>query len=493
MGRRKGKMKIKGGKGFLRNLIFLGILIEFFTVRSFCEEVKKPNVAGSFYPASAKKLAAMVDNFIVRAKVKPIEGDIVAIIVPHAGYQFSGLVAGYSFKCLKNRKYETVIVIGPSHYFHFDGISVYNKGFFETPLGKIKVDSLLAERLIREDKKIKFYPQAFVREHSIEVELPFLQCSLKNFNLVPVVMGNLSRENCKILGNALAKLIKDKKVLLVISTDMSHFYPGNVAGKIDRGTIAELKKFNPESLFNKISGGECKLCGAAPVVSGMIAAQILGANRIKVLKYANSGDVTGDKSRVVGYMAAVIYKERNEKMELDEKQKERLLKIARSSIESYLKKGKIVKFEESDPLLIKKQGAFVTLTKEGKLRGCIGSMVGVMPLYETIAKMAIEAAVRDPRFPSLQMDELSKIHIEISVLSELKLIDDVNEIKVGRDGILIRKGFSSGVLLPQVAAEYGWDRTTFLEQTSRKAGLPPDAYKEGAQIYIFTAQIFGEN
>ena len=225
----------------------------------------------------------------------------------------------------------------------------------------------------------------------------------------------------------------------------------------------------------------------------MIAAQILGANRIKVLKYANSGDVTGDKSRVVGYMAAVIYKERNEKMELDEKQKERLLKIARSSIEGYLKKGKIVKFEESDPLLIKKQGAFVTLTKEGKLRGCIGSMVGVMPLYETIAKMAIEAAVRDPRFPSLQMDELSKIHIEISVLSELKLIDDVNEIKVGRDGILIRKGFSSGVLLPQVAAEYGWDRTTFLEQTSRKAGLPPDAYKEGAQIYIFTAQIFGEN
>jgi len=488
-------MKIKREKSFLRNLIFLGIFVGFFTVRGFCEEVpliKKPNVAGSFYPASAKKLAVMVDNFIVRAEVKPIEGDIVAIIAPHAGYQFSGSLAGYSFKSIKNRGYETVIVIGPSHYLSFDGISVYNKGFFETPLGKIKVDSLLAERLINEHKKIRFYPQAFVREHSIEVELPFLQRSLKNFNLVPVVMGNFSRGNCKILGNALAKLIKDKNVLLVVSTDMSHFYPDNLAGKIDRGTIAELKKFNPESLFNKISRGECKLCGAAPVVAGMIAAQILGANRIKVLKYANSGDVTGDKSRVVGYIAAVIYKERKEKMELDEKQKERLLKIARSSIESYLKNGRILKFEENDPLLIKKQGAFVTLTKKDKLRGCIGSMVGVMPLHETIAKMAVEAAFKDPRFPPLQRDELSKIHIEISVLSELKLIDDVDEIKVGRDGILIRKGFSSGVLLPQVATQYGWDRTTFLEQTSRKAGLPPHAYKEGAQIYIFTAQIFGE-
>ena len=179
-------------------------------------------------------------------------------------------------------------------------------------------------------------------------------------------------------------------------------------------------------------------------------------------------------------------------MKLNESQKKRLLKIARESIETYLKEGKVTKFEEEDPLLTRKQGAFVTLTERGRLRGCIGSLIGEMPLHKTIAKMAIEAAFRDPRFSPLKKDELSKIHIEISVLSELKLIKDINKIEVGRDGILIRKGFYSGVLLPQVATEYHWDRNTFLEQTCYKAGLPRDAYKEGAQIYIFTAQVFGE-
>ena len=179
-------------------------------------------------------------------------------------------------------------------------------------------------------------------------------------------------------------------------------------------------------------------------------------------------------------------------MELNESQKKRLLKIARESIETYLDKGKVAKFKEEDPLLTRKQGAFVTLTERGRLRGCIGSLIGEMPLHKTIAKMAVEAAFRDPRFSPLKKDELSKIHIEISVLSELRLTKDINKIEVGRDGILIRKGFYSGVLLPQVATEYHWDRNTFLEQTCYKAGLPRDAYKEGAEIYIFTAQVFGE-
>ncbi len=179
-------------------------------------------------------------------------------------------------------------------------------------------------------------------------------------------------------------------------------------------------------------------------------------------------------------------------MELNESQKKRLLKIARESIETYLKEGKVTKFEEEDPLLTRKQGVFVTLTEKRELRGCIGSLIGEMPLCETVAKMAIEAAFRDPRFSPLKKDELSKIHIEISVLSELRLTKDINKIEVGRDGILIRKGFYSGVLLPQVATEYRWDRNTFLEQTCYKAGLPRDAYKEGTEIYIFTAHVFGE-
>ena len=177
---------------------------------------------------------------------------------------------------------------------------------------------------------------------------------------------------------------------------------------------------------------------------------------------------------------------------LNEGQKERLLQIARRSIEEYFSSGKAPELTETDPTLIEKKGAFVTITKGGTLRGCIGYIEPIKPLYQTISEMAIQAAVGDPRFPAMDERELKEVRLEISVLSPLRKIDDPSQIEVGTHGIMLRQGFNSGLLLPQVATEYGWGREEFLENTCYKAGLPPDAWKKGAEISIFSADVFGE-
>jgi len=475
---------------------------------SLCKEAE---FAGSFYPGSNVKLASMVDGFIKAARVPETEGKIFAIIAPHAGYVYSGGVAGYSFKAIQGKPFETVIIIGPTHRYHFNGVSVYGKGFFSTPLGRVEIDSEVAAALINSSERISFKKEVFAGEHSVEVEIPFLQRALKDFKIVPVIMGRLTYENCEALGRALAGVIgEDERILVVASTDMSHYKSYRQALQMDRFTISLLTRLKPRLLFDHIQRGVSELCGAGPVLSTLIAANELNINKIRVLKYANSGDVTGDKQRVVGYMAAVLYRtgakvqrhkgtkegeeEGGEGM-LDEKQKKRLLNIARESIGFYLSKSEQKEFTETEPVLLEKNGVFVTLKKKGELRGCIGCYTPTTkPLYETVADMAISAATQDPRFPKVTPEELEEIKIEISVLSELEKIDDVNKIETGKHGVVVRKGFRGGVFLPQVATETGWDREEFLSKLcAHKAGLSPDAWKDkDTQIYIFTVQKFEE-
>jgi AmmeMemoRadiSam system protein A len=243
-----------------------------------------------------------------------------------------------------------------------------------------------------------------------------------------------------------------------------------------------------------------------PVTTALLACDKIGVDKIAILQYANSGDITGDKTRVVGYVSAVIYENEQSKNKegkemqhkgakmLSDVQRKRLLEIARSTIKTYLETGKVLKIKEDDPLFNKGMGAFVTLHKRGELRGCIGNIIGRGPLYLTVRDMAIESATGDPRFPRVTPDELKDIDIEISVLSELEKVTNVEEIEMGVHGVLIRKGFASGVFLPQVAAETGWSRDEFLTNLCvHKAGLLPDAWKTGGvDIYIFTAEVFGE-
>lgn len=469
-----------------------------FCASVFAEEVQRPVVAGMFYPANPDKLKNMVDSFINKAKPEPIEGEIMAIISPHAGYEYSGWVAGYAFKAVKNKKFDTVIIVGLSHRVPFKGLAVIDKDFYQTPLGSVSIDKDITKKLIAYNKDIKYYALAFTEEHSAEVEIPFVQQALPDSKIVVILTGDFDYETSLLLRNALVDVVKsgNKKVLLVASTDMSHFYPEEKAHSIDKSTIKEMEKFDPESFFTErlSSSGRDSPCGSIGVLGVMMAARQLGSDKLKVLKYATSADTAFDKSRVVGYCSAVIYKE--EKMEglLNETHKKRLLQIARQTLECYLEKGQILEIKEEDPALNEEMGAFVTLHKSGELRGCIGNIIGKGPLYITIRDMAIAAATQDPRFSSVTKGELKGIDIEISVLSPMKKIDDPSKIIMGKHGVLIQSGFRSGVFLPQVATETGWDRDTFMNNLcTHKAGLPADAWKKGkCEIFIFTAEVFGE-
>jgi len=474
---------------------------------------RKPAVAGAFYPDNPVALSQMIADFFKKVKKEEIGGEIVAIISPHAGYVYSGQVTAYGYKMLEGMKFETVVVVAPNHILPFSGASVYNGTFYETPLGKIECDQAIAKKIASygksvylSDKGHSFYGGR--GEHSLEVQLPFLQIVLGKFKLVAIIMGDQQYQTCEKLGEAIAQALKDKEALIVASSDLSHFHPYKEAKELDQVVVNKVNSFDPKGFYENISEGKCEACGAGPIVAVMLAGKKLGADKAKVLKYANSGDVTGDSSSVVGYMSAVVYRsgdnpqeekkeEKSKKvgvdMGLSKSDKQTLLKIARSTIQCRVRGDKVADFEIDSEILKENRGAFVTIEKNGHLRGCIGYIQAIKPLYITIEEMAEQAALNDPRFPPVSEDEIGDLSIEISVLTPLRRISDVNEIQVGRDGIYIRKGFNSGLLLPQVATEYGWDRETFLEQTCYKAGLPPNAWKERTcEIYIFSADVFGE-
>ena len=342
--------------------------------------------------------------------------------------------------------------------------------------------------------------QAFEKEHSIEVELVFLQKVLKDFKILPIVMGDCDLKTCQRFAVLFKEAIGDRKdILIVVSTDMYHGYDYDEADVVDNLTLSYLKNMDAEGLYYGLREGKLQLCGGFGVVTAIILAKSLGHDKLKVLTHTNSAIVTNKKVKgvwTVGYSSSVIDNPESEgKGMLSVEQKKKLLNIARSSLEHYLKTGKKMPLDESDPLLLNKMGAFVTISENHDLRGCIGNMIGTQPLYLTVRDMAIEAGTGDPRFSSVKLSELKNIEFEISVLSSLERVDSADKIILGRHGVLIRKGFNNGVFLPQVATETGWSKEEFLAHLcSGKAGLSPDAWKDkDTEIYIFTAEVFSEN
>jgi len=483
------------------------------------EEIRKPAWADSlrgFYPQDPVKLTKEIADFYNKAEKEEIPGKIVALISPHAGYIYSGQVAAYGYKTLEGLKYHTVVVISPTHAVYFKGASIYNGKAYQTPLGTIMVDKELALELSKIDKRIYLSDVGHSTsgqraEHALEVQLPFLQIVLGNFKLIPIVLGPDDDYGMyEVLGKALAKVLKGKDALIVASSDLSHYHPYAEAERLDSTVIRDVNAFNPRTLFDDLTSNQCEACGGGPIISAMIAAKELGANKAKVVKYANSGDVTGDKSGVVGYLSAVIYNtkkspddppERETKKEagtkntesgLSDKDKAFLLKLAKETIDCKVKGIKCPDYKITSEVLKENRGAFVTIKKHGDLRGCIGYIQAIKPLYQTIQEMAEAAALKDPRFEPVSKEELKDLEIEISVLTPLKRITDVSQIQVGVHGILLRKGYYSGLLLPQVATENNWDRKTFLEQTCFKAGMyDKDCWKDqDTEIYIFSADVF---
>jgi MEMO1 family protein len=468
------------------------------------KEIREPAVAGSFYPDKPEILSRDVKRYLENVKKEKVEGEVIALVSPHAGYMYSGQVAAHAYKLIEGKVFDSVVVIAPSHRFSFKGASLWDQGGFRTPLGVVPIDAELSKKLVEKRKEIRFIPEAHSQEHSLEIQIPFLQTVLKSFKLIPIVMEPYwSWESCQWLASAIAETVRGKNVLLIASSDLSHFHSYGEAVRLDKIVLDHIDRFDPEGLNRDLRSGRCEACGGGPIISIMLAAKALGANQGKVLKYLNSGDVTGDRNRVVGYGAGIFYntaggkeKMKEEKkvgvdLGLDEEEKKTLHHIAKTVIENKARGKPIPDFKIESAILKENRGAFVTIHKKGQLRGCIGYIEGHGPLHRTIQEMAEAAAFSDPRFTPVREKELPELELEISVLTPLKKIKDVNEIQVGRHGIYIKKGWYSGLLLPQVATEYGWDRLTFIEHTCQKAGLPPNAWKEmDTEIYIFSADIF---
>ena len=471
--------------------------------------IKEPNVSGSFYASDPKKLSQQIEAFVNEASVPLADQHIEMIISPHAGYIYSGPVAGYSYKAVRQNKYKTVVIIAPSHFFPFDGVSIWTKGGFKTPLGTVEVDQGFAEQLIPMNEHFYFDPKVYEREHSLEVQIPFLQKSYGQFKIVPIIMGQPNYSVCAALAMALKQLIGERTdVLIVVSTDMSHYHDDAFAREMDSRTIEAVGNLDSKAIWTNCHLGKMEMCGFVPVTTALIYAQEKNL-QAHVLRYANSGDVTGDKSRVVGYLSVAFSSAGSDRRSrenagagiqedtpaLTTVQKKRLIQIARETIDEYVKTGRVLDVQETDSRLMQEEGSFVTIHKKGQLRGCIGRIIGQGPLYKTVRDMAIAAASQDPRFNPVSKDELKEIDVEVSVLSKPRRITDVNEIKMGTHGVIVSRGiFNQGVFLPQVATETGWTRDQFLSNLcAQKADLPPDAWKDPqTKIEIFSANVFSE-
>ncbi len=485
--------------------------------------IRKAAVAGGFYPGSKADLEKMVDQMLRQADPPEIRAPIRAIMAPHAGYMFSGPVAAFSYKAIAGRDIRTVILMCNSHRNYFDGIAVYGSGSFETPLGLVPVDDAITKKLLAADPRIIDRPEVHEGDHVIEVQLPFLQRTLKDFKIVPILFGNDDPALSKILADALKPLVDDK-TLVVASTDMSHYPPYDAASAADHETLQAITTGQVDALdatltklaSEKVPNAETFLCGVSGVRTVLLLTGALGPTKPVLLKYANAGDSpVGDKNRVVGY-GAVAFVDASEKPSggslipvaeaaegtgtpADEKvvtpgEETELLKLARATVEDFVRNKKVTPYTPASPGLQQKLGAFVTLRENGQLRGCIGQFEASGPLSAVIQQMAVAAASQDPRFRPVGPEELDKLEYEISILSPLRKVPNADGIELGKHGVQISKGFNHGVFLPQVATETGWTKEQFLsELCTQKAGLPADCWKDpGVALDVFTAQVFAE-
>ena len=487
--------------------------------------VLMPSVAGSFYPADAERLRNDIAKYLESADVPAIDGEIEAIIVPHAGYVYSAPVAAHAYKAVaqqfdkqkaaKQKPLDAVIILAFDHRVRHPGVSVYYGGAVESPLGRVKVHEKIAQELLNSDSRITFTETVFAGEHSAEVQVPFIQTVLPGVPIVPVLFGRQSRENIDAVSKGLEMVARNYRILVVASTDLSHYNPYERAKEMDYATVEAMLACDPVKMIRYIGAHSDRMCGPGPVLAAISFAKSQGATPV-LLKYANSGDTAGDKTAVVGYAAIAFVKkagaqstghgaaasnvsanapaDEGDSYVLTDDDKKELLQLARRSVESYVLRKKVLEVDPPESPVLRENGAaFVTLKKNGQLRGCIGSMQAVEPLYKTVIAMALAAASQDPRFRPVQSEELKDIHIEISVNTPLREVSGPDEIVLGKHGVVVAKGLARGVYLPQVATETGWTKEEFLSSLcAHKAGLAPDAYKKGAKLYVFTSIVFEE-
>ncbi|MBN1878984.1 AmmeMemoRadiSam system protein B [bacterium] len=474
--------------------------------------VRKAVYAGSWYPGTADELQENINHYIVNADIPEIEGSVIGIVSPHAGYVYSGPVASFAYKSIIGQDPDVVLLLGNAHREGFRGATIDNADAYESPLGTVLLDTDLAGQLVAHSNGIRIDGTPHQREHSLEIQLPFLQHVLKSgFKIVPILFGYDAEDAQRDILKNLPDLLKGKKYLLVASTDLTHYPTYKDASRIDKktaGIIASmdtvaLMKHERDEMAKGTGNLACVLCGATATSSVMSLCKLMGADKGQVLKVANSGDVShGDRSQVVGY-CAVIFIDTSEsgsspiKFEtvadhLTVEEQRMLLGYSRQVMTEFVQTGKPVTQKPDNRLSTIKRGVFVSLHIGHDLRGCIGYIEPVMNCVDAVLDNTISACARDPRFTPVTMGELDKITIEISVLTPPRPVDSWKQIKIGHHGIILEKNRHKAVFLPQVAPEQGWDLGTTLRYLSMKAGLSPEAWREGTQFKVFEAQVFSE-
>ena len=488
-------------------------------------------MAGSWYPDDPKRLAAQLDGML--AEVPPVrpEGKVIALISPHAGYRFSGKAAAAGYSLLKGRDIRRVIVLALSHHTPLKGASIPDVTHFETPLGLIPVDSASVAKL-RNMGAVEADEIAERDEHSLEMQLPFLQRVLPKFSLVPILVGRMEEEDYVALGRILAELV-DQHTVVIASSDFTHRGPnysyeikvgkGDIKDRlasVDDGSVRQISALSRKGILAHAEVTGSTICGLRPIALLLELLSVLGGAKAHVLCRYTSGDVTSDWTNTVTYIDMAFTgkwpdeskvagaKNAGESIfPLSSEEKDTLIRLARASLEASVRKGAFdeavkARFAQSESLA-RKAGAFITLKcklgDDGRcsargedLRGCIGTIEPLDSVFDTVARRAASAALEDSRFPHrVSVDELPFIAIEISVLTPPRNVRGPEDIVIGRHGIILSSGYRRATFLPPVAPEQGWNRETTLRHLARKAGLSEDAWKS-ATYQVYEAIVFGE-
>jgi len=476
------------------------------------KKVRKAVFAGSWYEGTEASLTNQVDRFLDGATTMALEKPVRGLISPHAGLFYSGATAAVGYKTLRGEGVKRVMILALSHRHPFKGASILNVTHYGTPLGQIPVDRDACDEILK-NEHFTCVPDAHRSEHSLEIQLPFLQRVLEEgFTIIPVLVSHVDDSAFDEMAEVLLPYWDDETVV-VVSSDFTHYgqgygyvpfdkdIPENIS-KLDHGAVDKIEELDRKGFNRYVRDTGATICGRKPIALLLTMAR-KREYLAQELYYTTSGEKTGDYSMSCSYLSIAFTGDlsgpaddtgEDEKLSADEQ--ETLLELARHAVLSRIERGEAPKDLDAftiTPMLKQNLGAFVTLKINKRLRGCIGYLTGRGPLYKTVIQNAINAAVNDPRFQPVVAEEVPRLHIEISVLSPVVEVDDPEEIVVGRDGLIVSRGFHRGTLLPQVAPEYGWNRTEFLEHTCAKAGLPKDAWKDPkTKIERYSAQVFGE-
>jgi AmmeMemoRadiSam system protein B/AmmeMemoRadiSam system protein A len=452
-------------------------------------DLRPPSVAGQFYPANKKALASDIKELLNKLpNLKQLTGKIYGFIVPHAGYEYSGKTAAYAFKILEKIPVHTIIIIGPYHKANFSGVSIWDKGKWKTPLGSTSIDYGLASAIKKYSKNFEADLSLHLSEHSVEVELPFIQMVAPKALIVPILISDPSYS--QTLAKAIYENTRNKNIIVLASSDLSHYHSDNQARLIDKGTIETIKNGDPTAFHQALTERRIELCGGAAVLTLLELSSLWESSQIEILDSSNSGDSSGNLNKVVGYVSAIAHKDEP----INHADQRWLLELARTTLTSFLKNKEAPTPKIPNLQLSEQKAVFVTLwDQHGKLRGCIGQLKAQEPLYEAVQNMVIAAATKDSRFAPVKLDEVKTLTIEISILSEPKVIRSASDIKMGKQGVIVSKGTKRGVFLPEVAEQFNSKEDFLSELCSQKAKLPRNCWTDpSVKFEVFTTQSFRE-